>query len=126
MTSLAEWLTSIGLAEHAPRLAEEAIDFGVLRDLTEQDLKDLGLPIGHRRKMLRAIAELHPAAFPPRPQKSSEAAPQSDAERRQLTVLCCDMVGSTALSARLDPEDMRQVIAAYQHRISEVIADHHG
>jgi class 3 adenylate cyclase/tetratricopeptide (TPR) repeat protein len=125
MTSLAEWLASIGLGEYARRLAEEAVDFPDLRDLTEQDLKDLGLPLGHRRRMLRAIAELDTGGLGRR-QKSPELGRHDDAERRQVTVLCCDMVGSTALSTRLDPEDMRQVIAPYQKRISEVIADHQG
>jgi class 3 adenylate cyclase len=125
MTSLAEWLASIGLGEYARRLAEEAVDFPDLRDLTEQDLKDLGLPLGHRRRMLRAIAELNTGGLGRR-QKSPELVLRDEAERRQVTVICCDMVGSTALSTRLDPEDMRQVIAPYQKRISEVIADHQG
>ena len=66
MSSIGEWLASIGLAEYSQRFAENAIDLSVVRDLTEQDLKELGLPLGHRRKMLRAIAELGAAPLSPR------------------------------------------------------------
>jgi len=125
MRSVAEWLTSIGLGEYAQRFAEEAIDLSVLRDLTEEDLKNLGLPLGHRRKMLRAIA-VRGAAAGTELQRPAELTPRDDAERRQLSVLSCDMVGSTALSARLDPEDMRRVIAAYQTSIGEVIGQFNG
>jgi class 3 adenylate cyclase/tetratricopeptide (TPR) repeat protein len=122
MGGIAEWLASIGMGEYTQGFAEEAIDLSGLRDLTEEDLKGLGLPLGHRRKMLRAIAELGGVAVT----ESPELAPRDDAHRRQLTVLSCDMVGSTALSARLDPEDMRRVIAAYQTSIGEVIGQYNG
>jgi predicted ATPase/class 3 adenylate cyclase len=125
MRSVGEWLASIGLGDYAPRMAQEAIDFSVLRDLTEQDLKDLGLPLGHRRKMLRAITELDPESFTT-PQKTAVPVLRDDAERRQLTMIFCDMVGSTAHSAMLDPEDMRQAIEAYQNGISEIIEERHG
>src|SRR5262245_31874813 len=125
MRSVAEWLGSIGLGEYAQRFAEEAIEVSVLMYLTEQDLKDLGLPLGHRRRLLRAIAELEPAALT-RTQRPTEMVPRDDAERRQLTVMFCDMVDSTALSARLDPEDMRQVIATYQTGIGDLIGEHQG
>jgi class 3 adenylate cyclase/tetratricopeptide (TPR) repeat protein len=125
MTSVAEWLASIDLGEHASRFAEAAIDFPLLRELTDRDLKELGLPLGHRRKMLRAIAELKRAALTERRQPD-ESPPRDAAERRQLAVIVCDMVGSTALSARLDPEDFGDLIAAYQSRMTEVIAEHHG
>ena len=122
MRGIAEWLASIGMGEYTQRFAEEAIDLSGLRDLTEEDLKGVGLPLGHRRKMLRAISELGGAVVT----ESPELAPRDDAQRRQLTVLSCDMVGSTALSARLDPEDMRRVIAAYQTSIGEVIGQYNG
>src|SRR5260221_270196 len=125
MTGIAEWLASIGLGEYAQRFDENAIDLSVVRDLTEQDLKDLGVLLGHRRKMLRAIAELK-GDVPPTSQTGTKPAPRDGAERRQLTVMFCDLVGSSALSARLDPEDLRVVIGAYHACIAEVIARNEG
>jgi class 3 adenylate cyclase/tetratricopeptide (TPR) repeat protein len=125
MKGVAEWLASIGLSEYAQRFTENAIDLSVVRDLTEQDLKDLGVLLGHRRKMLRAIAELDQTSTLPA-ESATEPAPRNEAERRQLTVLFCDLVGSTALSARLDPEDMRQVIASYHVCIGAIIGRYQG
>src|SRR5229473_666141 len=125
MTGIAEWLASIGLGEYAQRFGENAIDLSVVRDLTEQDLKDLGVLLGHRRKMLRAIADLKRDVLRT-PQTGTEPAPRDSAERRQLTVMFCDLVGSSALSARLDPEDLRAVIGAYHACIAEVIARNEG
>src|SRR5438874_2360242 len=124
MKDIAEWLASLDLAEYAQRFAENGIDLSVIRDLTENDLKELGVLLGHRRKMLRAIAELQRA--PARKLQTAEPARRDRAERRQLTVMFCDLVGSTALSARLDPEDMRQMMALYHRRIAEVIGSHQG
>jgi len=123
MKDVANWLASLELGEYAQRFAENAIDLSVICDLTENDLKELGVLLGHRRKILRAIAELQraPASTP---QMETELA--RNAERRQLTVMFCDLVGSAALAARLDPEDMRQLIALFLHRIAEVIADYQG
>ena len=113
MKGIAEWLASIGLSEYAQRFVDNAIDLSVIRDLTEQDLKDLGVLLGHRRKILRAIAEL--GGLAPSPIEPAAAPPVRDeAERRHLTVMFCDLVGSTALSARMDPEDLREIISAYQ------------
>src|SRR4029077_7469202 len=125
MKGIAEWLASIGLSEYAQRFAENAIDLSVVRDLTEQDLKDLGVLLGHRRKLLRAIAELKGDVLRT-PQTSTRPAPRDGAERRQLTVMFCDLVGSSALSARLDPEDLRAVIGTYHGCIAEVIARSEG
>ena len=125
MTGIAEWLASIGLGEYAQRFGENAIDLSVVRDLTEQDLKDLGVLLGHRRKMLRAIAEFK-ADVLRAPQTGTKPAPRDGAERRQLTVMFCDLVGSSALSVRLDPEDLRAVIGAYHGCIAEVIARNEG
>src|SRR2546429_3641041 len=125
MKGIAEWLASIGLSEYAQRFAENAIDLSVLRHLTEQDLKDLGVLLGHRRKMLHAIAELDPAALAPA-ETATESVPRDEAERRHLTVMFCDLVGSTALSARLDPEEMWRVIASYHACIGEVIGRYTG
>src|SRR6201993_4003730 len=112
MQDIANWLKAVGLGEYAQRFADNAIDLSVLRDLTEQDLKDLGILLGHRRKIRRAIAELDGIAPAPT-ETATEPALRDEAERRHLTVMICDLVGSTALSARLDPEDMRAVIDAY-------------
>src|SRR6516225_9982387 len=114
MHLIADWLKKLGMSEYAERFAANDIDTSVLRDLTDQDLKELGVSLGHRRKMLRAIAELSCVA-PTSPQPElTEPKPQDTAERRQVTVMFSDLVGSTALSARIDPEDLRDVIAAYQ------------
>jgi SAM (Sterile alpha motif) domain-containing protein len=111
MQQIADWLEKLGLGQYVPRFAENDINFAILSDLTDQDLKELGVSsLGHRRQLLRAIAELNtvekgapklaPAtAAPVTPQ------PHDTAERRQFTVVFVDLVGSTALSARLDPED---------------------
>ena len=112
MKGIAEWLASIGLREYAQRFADNAIDLSVVRDLTEQDLKDLGVLLGRRRKILRAIAELDGVA-PAATETATEPVLRGEPERRHLTVMICDLVGSTALSTRLDPEDMRAVIDAY-------------
>jgi class 3 adenylate cyclase/tetratricopeptide (TPR) repeat protein len=125
MKGIAEWLGSIGLSEYAQRFADNAIDLSVIRDLTEQDLKDLGVLLGHRRKILRAIAELDKPAAPPA-ETASEPELRDEAERRHLTVMICDLVGSTALSARLDPEDMRAVIDAYHAACARITRNYDG
>jgi len=121
MQQIADWLEKLGMSEYAERFTESDIDTSVLRDLTDQDLKELGVSLGHRRKMLRAIAELAGAA-PTSPQPAlTELKPQDTAERRQVTVMFSDLVGSTALSARMDPEDLREVITAYQKCVAETV-----
>src|SRR5277367_4232678 len=123
MQQIADWLKELGLSEYAQRFAENRNDISVLRDLTDQDLKDLGVILGDRRKLLRAIAEMDggdkgmakPAIAPVAPQ------PQDSAERRQVTVMFSDLVGSTALSARMDPEDLREVITTYQRCVAEAV-----
>src|SRR6476646_6912734 len=100
MQQVADWLEKLGMSEYAERFAENRIDLSVLPDLTDQDLEKLGVVLGDRRKMLRAIGEL---GVPPPAVPLAPPAPQdTTAERRQLTVMFCDLVGSTALSARLD------------------------
>lgn len=125
MIGVTEWLESIGLSEYAQRFAENGIDLSVVHDLTEQDLKDLGVLLGHRRKLLRAIAELDDEA---RPTAKTELYPRrpDEGQRRHLTVMFCDLVGSTALAARLDPEDMRALIGAYHSCITEVTSRYQG
>ena len=125
MQQIADWLEKLGLAEYAQRFADNAIDFSVIRDLTEQDLKDLGVLLGHRRKILRAIADLDRVAPAP-VQTATQPALRNEAERRHLTVMICDLVGSTALSARLDPEDMRAVIDAYHAACARITRSYDG
>src|SRR5215468_8730360 len=107
MQQIADWLEKLGMSEYAQRFAENRIDFSVLPDLTDQDLKDLGIILGDRRKLLRAIAEMTSTA-PAAPARTVATEPkvQDTAERRQVTVMFSDLVGSTALSARMDPEDL--------------------
>src|SRR5499426_869802 len=125
MQQIADWLEKLGLAEYAQRFADNAIDLSVIRDVTEQDLKDLGVLLGHRRKLLRAIAELGGAAPAPS-ETTTESVSRQEAERRHLTVMICDLVGSTALSARLDPEDMRAVIDAYHAACARITRTYDG
>jgi class 3 adenylate cyclase/predicted ATPase len=110
------WLSRLGLEQYGQAFRENHVDAEVLPELTADDLIDLGVTsIGHRRKMLSAIALLRDK----RPPGSNES---SSAERRQLTVMFCDLVGSTALSTRFDPEDMREIITAYHRTVAEIVA----
>ena len=98
MQQIADWLQNIGLGQYAQRFAENDITFAILPHLTDQDLKELGVTsLGHRRQLLLAIAEISSVQKDPAPPPS--AAPHDTAERRQVTVLFSDLVGSTALSA---------------------------
>ena len=126
MQQIADWLKKLGLSEYAQRFAENHVDFSVLPELTDQDLKDLGIVLGDRRKLLRAIADLN--GIEKIQSKPTEAAttpvapqPQDSAERRQVSVMFADLVGSTALSARMDPEDLREIISAYQRCVTETV-----
>src|ERR1700726_4510877 len=115
MQQIGDWLKKLGMSEYAERFEENRIDPSVLPDLTDQDLERLGVLLGDRRKMARASRELagHAPLAPHFP-AVTEARQQDAAERRQLTVMFCALVGSTTLSARLDPEDLREIIGAYQ------------
>lgn len=128
MKGVTEWLGSIGLSEYAQCFAENGIDLSVLCDLTEQDLKDLGVLLGHRRKILRAVAKLHDSVEPKGSAATVPIQPSrpDEGERRHLTVMFCDLVGSTALSARLDPEDMRTLIGVYHACITDVMDRYQG
>jgi class 3 adenylate cyclase/predicted ATPase len=126
MQQVADWLEKLGLGQYAQRFAENDISFSVLPDLTDQDLKDIGVSLGYRRLLLRAIAELGDAGKAvQRTAASAEAASSTTsrdtAERRQVTVMFSDLVGSTALSARMDPEDLREIISAYQRCVAEAV-----
>src|SRR5215472_11762375 len=132
---VAEWLRQLRLEQYEHAFRENGIDGRVLPKLTAEDLKDLGVSlVGHRRLLLEAIAALRtdavPAAGPPAVSSTSAAAdhrsPGTGAERRHLTVMFCDLVGSTVLAARLDPEDLREIIGAYHRRVAEVMDRHDG
>ena len=123
---VAAWLRGLGLERYAPAFRDNEIDWDALPKLSEEDLKDLGVVLGgHRRKLLDAIAALGVESST----AGVTAAPRdvlAPAERRQLTVMFCDLVGSTALSARLDPEDLREVIAAYHRAVTEIVTGFDG
>jgi class 3 adenylate cyclase/predicted ATPase len=126
MQEIADWLGKLGLGQYAQRFAENDISFIILPDLSDQDLEKIGVAsLGHRRLLLRAIAQLKvvdkggstaAAAVPPTVSGKTDIA-----ERRQVTVMFSDLVGSTALSARMDPEDLREVISAYQKCVAETV-----
>src|SRR5271165_5831442 len=108
-----DWLRALGLGQYEDVFRDNEIDGAVLTDLTEDDFEKLGVPMGHRKRLLKAIATLRNTEPAVQPESTALSAPRDAAERRQLTVMFCDLVGSTAMSARLDPEDMRNIIAAY-------------
>src|SRR5262245_18634869 len=122
MAHIVDWLEKLGMSEYAKRFAENGIGIAALRHLTDQDLKELGVLLGHRRIMLAAIADLARAAeSKAQPAVGSETRPHDGAERRQVTVMFSDLVGSTALSGRMDPEDLREVISAYQNCVAQTV-----
>ena len=119
---IADWLKGLGLAQYAAAFRENDITEALLPKLTGEDLKDLGVAtVGHRRMLLDAIAALTADSKAPDAAAGPTPGPEPQAERRQLTVMFCDLVGSTALSARLDPEDLRAVIGAYHRCVAAVI-----
>ncbi len=122
------WLRGLGFSHYEAVFRENEIDADVLPELTDSDLAELGVPLGDRKRLLRAIAALGPARTPSQSGSPPPAplAQENAAERRQLTVMFCDIVGSTALSARLDPEDMREVIRAYQDACARAVARYDG
>ena len=126
MQEIADWLDKLGMSEYAQCFAENRIDFSVLPDLTDHDLEKIGVLLGDRRKILRAIAALGDSGKAAHKTTASAHAtsavrPRDTAERRQVTVMFSDLVGSTALSARMDPEDLREVISAYQKCVAEIV-----
>jgi class 3 adenylate cyclase/predicted ATPase len=140
MQQIADWLKTLGMSEYTERFAESDIDTSVLRDLTDEDLKELGVSLGHRRKMLRAIAELGsalavPSAAPlvkPAPMLTAATPPSTSVaveptgERRYLTVMFCDLVGSTGISAQLDAEEWRDLVGAYLDAASAAVTEMGG
>src|SRR6266852_3579781 len=121
---IAEWLRGLGLGQYEPAFRANEIDARVLPSLTAEDLKDLGVSlVGHLRRLLNAIAAL--AVEAPTATATTPPAP-AEAERRQLTVMFCDLVGSTALSTRFDPEDLRELIGDYHRAVSETVGRFDG
>jgi len=106
------WLRGLGLERYEALFRASEIDADILPELTEIDLEKLGVPLGHRKRLLRAISGLAAAETSAAPSASTGAKPHDAAERRQLTVMFCDLVGSTAVSTRLDPEELREEIRA--------------
>jgi class 3 adenylate cyclase/predicted ATPase len=123
MPGIREWLNSHGFSEYADRFADNRIDLFVLPDLTDEDLKELGVLLGDRRRILRLIAELAPK---PQAPAMPGSRPLEGAERRQVTVMFADLVGSTALSTGMDPEDLRDVFAAYSSCAEETVTKFGG
>ena len=122
MQEIGDWLEKLGMPEYGERFTENDIDASVLPHLTDQSLKELGVSLGHRLKILAAIKELSgPMPAAPEAVAPAEPKPQDTAERRQVTVLFSDLIGSTALSARMDPEDLREIISAYQRCVAETV-----
>ncbi|MEA2882889.1 MAG: hypothetical protein QOH32_2145, partial [Bradyrhizobium sp.] len=128
MQDIAQWLESLGLGQYAPRFAENDIGPAILPELTDQDLKEIGVSsLGHRRQLLRAIAELDKANAPAPVSPAPAGPPAAEAaERRHVTVMFSDLVGSTALSTQMDPEDLREVISTYQKCITEIVRRYDG
>jgi class 3 adenylate cyclase/predicted ATPase len=123
------WLRNLGLGRYETIFRENEIDGQVLPDLSDADLEKLGVPMGHRKRLLKAIAGLTSADWaddPSPPEATIDPKPHDEAERRQLTVMFVDLVGSTALATRLDPEDMREIIRAYHQCCASLVADNGG
>jgi class 3 adenylate cyclase/tetratricopeptide (TPR) repeat protein len=130
---ITRWLEGLGLGQYAQAFSDNAVELADLRHLTDEDLASLGLPLGPRRRLqaaVKALAESSQEPIEERTGSRSEAAAESIekqyTERRQLTVLFCDLVGSTELSRRLDPEDMANVIRAYQDEVARQVAHYEG
>jgi predicted ATPase/class 3 adenylate cyclase len=141
LSDVDRWLAGLGLERYGPAFSEAEIEFSDLRQLSAEDLKELGLPLGPRRRIQEAIKQLNgaepsPAAAPATPAPATAApetpaprqaaATPSEAERRQLTVMFVDLVGSTEMAAKVDPEDLRAIVRAYQKTAEAVIQRHGG
>src|SRR6516164_5475732 len=131
---LRRWLEKLDLGKYAEILAEHEVSVRDLPHLTEDDLKDLGLPLGPRRRLLAAVKSANEFSASTQPEQRIEEevapalqkAPKRSAERRLLTVMFADLVGSTELSRRLDPEDLREVLRRYQDAIADVVRRYDG
>ena len=137
---IGEWLESLDLGKYAEAFAENEVGFDVLSELSEDDLREIGLPMGPRKQLMRAIRELTggdgesgeatvaSASDPARADDvpGTEAMPVPGAERRQLTVMFCDLVGSTELASRFDPEDLGEIIGKFREACAQVITQFDG
>ena len=122
-----EWLEDLGLGQYADAFAENDVDLRALAYLTDDDLKELGVSLGHRRVLLAAIGSMHQGeAASTHERQEPKRLNEGAVERRQLTVLFCDLVGSTELSIRLDPEDLREVLRRYQNAVTAAVARYEG
>ena len=124
MSDVRAWLEGLGLGDFAETFESERIQIDQIAKLTEADLKELGLPMGPRKAILEAAAYL--AETRAAPGDTKQSAPARAGERRQITVMFCDLVGSTALSEQLDPEDLRALMQAYQQAAGAVIERYEG
>ena len=122
MASFTNWLRQNNLEQYAPAFLENEVDFAVVQRLTDTDLRELGLTLGARKRFLEAVEKLGTRALAPR----EEITIAPTAERRQLTILFCDLVGSTQLSHQLDPERLRELMQAYQQACRTVIQKYDG
>jgi class 3 adenylate cyclase/tetratricopeptide (TPR) repeat protein len=123
MSDIESWLAALGLGKYGKVFAENDIDLDVLPELTDAELSALGLSLGHRKKLLKAVREL---TQPPEVAQAGLPESSRGAERRQLTVMFCDLVGSTALSANMDPEAYRELLASYQDAARGAIGHYDG
>src|SRR5215467_2220745 len=133
MQRVSDWLEKLGLGQYAQRFAENDISFSVLPDLTDQDLKEIGVSLGHRRQLLREIANLSKGVHAASSAPSRPAPPitvpivtppaEAAGERRYVTVMFCDLVGSTGISAKLDAEEWRDLVGAYLDAASVAVTE---
>jgi class 3 adenylate cyclase/tetratricopeptide (TPR) repeat protein len=126
MVDLRTWLEDLGMSQYAESFAANDIDFDVLPDLTDAELERLGVSLGHRKRLRRAVAALTSVESKSTAAATSPPMRELQAERRQVTVMFCDLVGSTELSTRLDPEELRDIMRAYQRACTEAIVRFEG
>ena len=125
MQSVSSWLKTLSLEQYSQVFVDNDVDLDVLRILCEKDLQDLGVSFGHRKKLLKAIAELN-GAEAAQPAPGPAATPVAGGERRQLTVLFCDMVGFTELASRVDPEVLQRIIRSYEDACAVCVTRYEG
>jgi class 3 adenylate cyclase/tetratricopeptide (TPR) repeat protein len=137
MQQIADWLEKLGMSEYAQRFAENDVDFSVLPHLSDLDLKELGVSLGHRRKMLAAIAKLEDTSTAPAPTRAPESLPplvmptgtpmpEAVGERRHVTVMFCDLADSTGIASKLDAEEWRDLVGAYLDAASAAVVEMGG
>ena len=119
--NVAQWLNAIDLGQYEALFREHEIDAGVLRDLVEADLEKIGVPLGHRKRLLKAIAALETGETAAKPPSPVPVLSPASAERRPITVMFCDLVGSTGIAAKLDAEDWRTLVNSYLDEASAAV-----